>query len=74
MSRNLRNTIKFTIAAIATFVFSYCIGQDPMAWYHIVGVIIPILIFIGYGYHVFITDKTEEEKELEKTKNGKNKH
>jgi hypothetical protein len=73
MGRNLRNTIKFTIAAIATFVFAYFIGQDLTIWYNLVGVIIPILIFIGYGYHVF-TDKTEEEKELEKIKNGENKH
>lgn len=73
MSKNLKNTIKFTIAAIATFVFAYCIGQDLTIWHNLVGVIIPILIFIGYGYHIF-TDKTEEEKELEKTKNGENKH
>ena len=59
MSRNKKNIVKFLIAVIALGLFTYCVVQaelDKFNGYHIAFMILSIVVFIWYGWHVFNDD------------------
>lgn len=53
MSRNKKNILKFSVATLATAAFTYCISREPMNGYHIAGIIVSIIVFLWFCWHVF---------------------
>ena len=57
MSKNLKNLIKFLIAAIATGTLLYCVSQTPMKPQHITGTVISLIIWAWYFIQVIKGDE-----------------
>jgi len=53
MTRNQKNVLKFAIATIAAVVALDCVSQEHMTTYHIIGLVVSIIVFLWYCYHVF---------------------
>lgn len=53
MSRNKKNILKFSVATLAIAAFTYCISREPKNGYHIAGIIVSIIVFLWYCWHVF---------------------
>ena len=61
MSKNLKNLIKFLIAAIATGTLLYCVSQTPMKPLHITGAVISLIIWAWYFIQVIKGDEDDKE-------------
>ena len=61
MSKNLKNLIKFLIAAIATGTLLYCVSQTPMKPQHITGAVISLIIWAWYFIQVIKGEEDSKE-------------